>query len=306
MNREVAWRIFANEYNDSTFEIKGEEEKIPSYVVTPLGAKVNRLYIVGVLTDVENISDDGDLIRAHVSDPTGVFTLYSSQYQKDATDTLLDIEVPAFVAIVGKSRTYIPEEGSLYVSVRPEIVRTVASDVRDQWILETCKSTKERIEAFNEAKKMNEANAFEIRKLGYSIGLSEGIVCALKNYEHTDVSKYLALIKESMEFLKPRTDKPSDLTTTPDMIKDINVDVEKKNNKKTSHDNKKDDDFQEKENTVFTIIKEIEGKNGASWDLITEKSKKLGIDKDSTEEVLNSLMEKGLIYEPVLGLIKVT
>ena len=59
MKREPAWRIFAGEYNDSTVEIKGSGEKTPSYVVTPLGCKVNRLFAIGVLTDVENVSEDG-------------------------------------------------------------------------------------------------------------------------------------------------------------------------------------------------------------------------------------------------------
>ena len=77
MKRETAWRIFAGEFNDSTFEIKGDGEKTPNYIVTPLGAKVNRVFVIGVLTDVENISEEGELIRAHISDPTGVFTIYS-------------------------------------------------------------------------------------------------------------------------------------------------------------------------------------------------------------------------------------
>jgi len=85
MKREVAWRVFASEYNDSTVEIKGEGEMAPSYIVTPLGAKIN-------------MSESGGLLRAHVSDPTGVFTLYSGQYQQNATDALSSIEVPAFVA----------------------------------------------------------------------------------------------------------------------------------------------------------------------------------------------------------------
>ena len=108
MKREAAWRVFAGEYNDTTIEIKGEGEMSPSYVVTPLGAKINRLFVIGVLTDVEQVSESGEFIRAHVSDPTGVFTLYSGQYQQEATTALSNIEVPAFVAIVGKARTYTP------------------------------------------------------------------------------------------------------------------------------------------------------------------------------------------------------
>ncbi|MCK5261843.1 MAG: hypothetical protein KAJ44_06655, partial [Thermoplasmatales archaeon] len=79
MKRQPARRIFAGEYNDSTVEIKGSGEKTPSYVVTPLGSKVNRLFAIGVLTDVENVSEDGEFVRAHISDPTGVFTLYSGR-----------------------------------------------------------------------------------------------------------------------------------------------------------------------------------------------------------------------------------
>ena len=133
----------------------------PSYVVTPLGAKVNRLFIIGVLTDVENVSEDGEFLRAHLSDPTGVFTIYSGQYQQEVTDALSNIEVPAFVAVIGKARTYTPEEGTLFVSVRPERIMEVSAEVRDKWILETCKNTKDRIEAVFEATKMNESNTQE-------------------------------------------------------------------------------------------------------------------------------------------------
>lgn len=302
MKREGAWRVFAGEYNDSTVEIKGEGEKTPSYVVTPLGAKVNRLFIVGVLTDVENISESGGLIRAHVSDPTGVFTLYSGQYQPDATNALSDIEVPAFVAVIGKARTYTPEGGTLYVSVRPERITEVNTDVRDLWILETCMNTKDRIEAVVEAKKMSQSNSYDLRKLGYSRELSEGVVTALKNYENIDVSKYLTLIQESLQYLVPGKE------TLPDIQIDKKIDEKKKEEIKETEEVKKadKDEFEEIENTVLEVIKEIEGEDGASWDSITKKCEKTGLDKDSIEEALTSLMDKGLIYEPVLGTIKTT
>ena len=48
--REVSWRVFAEEYNSSTMEHTGEGDKPVSYIVTPLGARVNRLHVVGVVT----------------------------------------------------------------------------------------------------------------------------------------------------------------------------------------------------------------------------------------------------------------
>jgi len=317
MKRETAWRVFAGEYNDSTVEIKGEGEKVPSYIVTPLGAKVNRLFIIGVLTDVENISESGELLRAHVSDPTGVFTLYSGQYQQDVTKTLSEIDVPAFVAIVGKARTYNPEEGVLYVSIRPENIVEVSAEARDQWILETCTSTKNRIEAITEAMKMNQSNSYDLRKLGYSKELSEGIVSALKNYGNKiDVQKYLTLIHESLQYLRPGREKLPDLKIDEEKkeVNDEPVEEEPIKEKKSKKapvktevpDEENEEEPEDIENTILEIIKGIEGKDGASWDSITKKCEKAGLDKDSIEEALNSLIDKGLIYEPVLGTIKTT
>jgi RPA family protein len=324
MKRETAWNIFAGEYNDSTFELKGEGEKTPSYVVTPLGAKVNRLFIIGVLTDVENISENGELLRAHISDPTGVFTLYSGQYQKDVTDALSSIEVPAFVAVIGKARTYSPEEGTLFVSIRPERIMEVNAVTRDRWILETCKNTKDRIEAVFEAMKMTQSSPYELVKLGYSRELCEGIITALKHYGKIDLNKYVTLIQESLQYLKPSKETLPDMkleeveeeketdeeTIEPEeeeeeIIKDKKPKA--KETKKVDNETKeKEDKFIEIENTVLETIKKVEGDDGAPWDLITEKCEKAGLDKDSIEEALSSLMDKGLIFEPTLGIIKTT
>jgi len=316
MKRETAWRVFAGEFNDSTVEIKGQGEMSPSYIVTPLGAKVNRVFVIGVLTDVEKISEDGELLRAHISDPTGVFTLYSGQYQKDVTDILSKIEVPAFVAVIGKARTYSPEVGTLYVSLRPENIMEVSADVRDKWILETCKHTKDRIDAVLEAMKMNQSNTQDLIKLGYSTDLSEGIVEALKSYGSIDINKYVRLIHESLQYLKPRRETLPDLQEKPNKDNFVEkeeeelFEEEEKENKsekkvKEKVDEKKDN-FEETENIVLELIKKVEGEDGAPWDLITEKCEKAGLDKDSIEEALNSLMDKGLIFEPVLGTIKST
>lgn len=307
MKREAAWRVFAGEYNDSNVEVKGDGEKTPSYVITPLGAKINRLFIIGVLTDVENVSEDGDLVRSHISDPTGVFTLYSGQYQQSVTDALKDIEVPAFVAIVGKAKTYTPEEGTIYVSVRPENIVEVDANVRDRWILETCKSTKERIEAVVEAKKMEPSNTADLEKIGYTNALSEGVITALKNYEDVDLNKYIALIHESLQYLTPGENSLPDISskskkTEKKVKKELN-DAGSATGAEVKEDNAR---FEEIEKTVLETIKKIEGNDGAAWDSITEKCEKTGLDHDSIEEALTSLMDKGLIYEPILGTIKTT
>jgi uncharacterized protein len=311
MRREPAWRVFAAEYNDASLEIKGSGEKVPSYVVTPLGSKVNRVFITGVLTDVESVSEGGEYLRAHVSDPTGVFTIYSGQYQQEATNKLQSIEVPAFVAVIGKVRTYIPEEGTLYVSLRPELVREVNAEARDRWIIETCMQTKQRMSAVTEALKMSQPNVYDLRKLGYSRELSEGIVAALKKYGSVDVTKYATLIRESLQYIAPgETEKFDEIQKE----EKLEVKERKKEAKKEQKKPKKQPVEQPVEKTeaadpetvVLETIKELEGDSGAPWDSIVAKCTQQGLDENTIEEALTSLMDKGFIFEPVLGTIKST
>jgi len=283
MRREPAWRVFANEYNGSSAVIRGTGEKSPSYVITPLGAKVNRLFVVGVLTDVESLAGENELIRAHVSDPTGVYTLYSGQFQPEVTATLLNIDTPSFIAFVGKVRIFEPEEGVLFLSVRPESIYEVNSSARDRWILETCKNTWERINAMREALNLSKASVYDLTKLGYSRDLAEGVIKAVEFYKNIDLNKYLDSLEEALSYLIPGE-------------KEVSKEIEEKDER----------EMDEIENTVLEVIKELEGDKGAQWDNIIEKCSQMGIDRDVVEEAISSLLDKGLIYEPVLGTIKTT
>jgi RPA family protein len=271
--REQAWRVFAGEFNDTTCKVEGEGEKTPSYVVTPLGARINRLFFIGVLTDVENISSGGEMIRAHLSDPTGVFVLYAGQYQPELMDYLTNMDTPSYVAIVGKSRTYEPEEGTLYVSVRPELVKEVDASLRNYWVLETCRHTKRRIEAMVEAGNMNSPSIDGLMKLGYNTALAQGVITALSHYGEIKVEFYYSLIKEALTSLKTG---------------DINTD---------SH-------IPEIEEKILNLIKKNEGNQGIPWEKLVEKGIKEKFDKAVIEKTLESLMDKGLVYEPQLGRLK--
>ncbi|MDY7082116.1 MAG: hypothetical protein SXQ77_06865, partial [Halobacteria archaeon] len=168
IDREVVWRVFAREYNDSDFSFKqGDDERAPNYVVTPTGAKVNRVFVVGVVTEVENIGDADDLYRARVSDPTGAFVVYAGQYQPDAMSFLAEVETPSFVAVVGKARTYKPDDSDeVYTSIRPEEINEVDAETRDRWNLETAERTLERIERvrrfFSDGETENARNIYDL------------------------------------------------------------------------------------------------------------------------------------------------
>lgn len=121
--RETAWRLFAGELNSSSASVRGDEEMSPTYVVTRLGAMVNRVMVAGVLTEKENIgSEDEPLWRGRIQDVGGSFFINVGKFQPEAASAIAELEVPAFVAVVGKVKTYTADDGRVFVSVRPETI----------------------------------------------------------------------------------------------------------------------------------------------------------------------------------------
>ncbi len=288
--REVAWRIFAGEYNSSVHVETGSGERAPSYVVTPLGAKVNRIFVVGVLTDVENIGSEAEpMWRARLADPTGVFFVSAGQYQPEAAQVLSKIKPPKFVAVIGKSRTYSPEEGVIYVSIRPEIIKEVNSELRDYWVLDSCRNLKKRLDIVGETLQMEKPNIENIISLGADRNLAEGIYSAIENYEYIDLARFNGMLRTALKHLLPE-EQDFDFKET---------EAEEEPQKDDSQGNI------ELEERLLGIIEKLDSDvKGAVWEDIIEMAQKSGLSRIQIEETTNSLLDKGLIYEPVLGRIK--
>ncbi len=150
---DVAYRIFARELSDTSVALERDPDDVyaPQYVLLPTGAKVTRVFIVGTLTEAEDIGTDTEYWRARISDPTGAFFVYAGgQYQPDATRALTEASVPEFLAVVGKVSVYTTEDGRVMTSIRPETISVVDALVRDRWVLETARQTLDRIKELEE------------------------------------------------------------------------------------------------------------------------------------------------------------
>jgi RPA family protein len=280
--REPAWRVFAAEYNSSKHYIKATEPKTPSYIITPLGAKISRVFIVGVLTEVRLITDE--IVKARIADQTGAFYLLAGKFNPDSRQLLETVKVPQFVAVVGKVNVYNPREDLMYVSVVPERVKVVNELLRDYWVFDTARRLKIRIDAMNEALKMREPSVNELTSLGFSRKLSEGIVLALQYYKKINVERYMDMLKDALKHLLPEYRAMG--YELPSIEEEEEV----------------EDESNEDTDRVLQLISELDkdGK-GASYEDLLEKS---GLDEERLDEVLLSLQEKGEIYEPYLGKFK--
>jgi RPA family protein len=219
-NREVAHRLFAAEYDDATYSYsESDEERAPNYVVTPTGARVNRLFAVGVLTEVGQAGET--MLRARVADPTGAFVIYAGQYQPEAMAFLDNVEPPAFVAVTGKARTFQPEDSDqVFTSVRPEEISEVDSETRDRWTVTTAERTLERVATVTTALNTGQTDdelRDTLREQGVDPSFAAGIPIALEQYDTTRA--YLAdvqrLALDAIRIVADEIDAVDDLTLAP-------------------------------------------------------------------------------------------
>ncbi len=314
--REVAWRMFAGELNDSSLVMTGEEERAPTYVITPLGARVNRVYIVGVITDLENVgSPEEPLWRAKLIDPTGTTYISAGQFQPDAALAMSKLTVPGFAAIIGKVRVYSPEGGVMYISVRPETVMPVEKSARDAWVLDGCIGLRQRLDAVSEAVKMEEPTAEALEKLGYRQSLADGIVRAMEHYGDIPLEKYHTMLIDSLRYLIPEEGGTPDLPEAEEKEETEAADYDEFEESIDTppappaiEPEPKEDSDEELTADEEKLLKVITGSDpkatGMDWDLLEKAAKKAGLKKEAFDTAAEGLLDKGLIYEPMMGKIR--
>lgn len=149
--RELAQRVFAAEFNDASHTFReSDDDRAPVYALLPTGAKANRVFVVGTLTETDDVGEETEYWQGRIVGPTGTFFTYAGQYQPEAAGMLRETEPPAFVALVGKPRTYETDDGEINVSLRPEHLTVVDESTRNRWVTETATRTLERIRRFDD------------------------------------------------------------------------------------------------------------------------------------------------------------
>lgn len=274
MRRQVSWRVFAHEFNRANLQQSGDEPRAPSFVITPTGAKCNRLFVIGVATEVENIGVDTDLWRARIADPTGVFTTYAGQYQPEVSIMLSKMEVPQFVALTGKARLYEPDDTSTYASMRIEDIGISSSFARDKWILNTGIRSMERVSAMRLAigsslkgwKLMN-----HLLDKGVDENIADGVTRAIDHYpigsdvlndiKHIVLGAVRSIVRDELQHEKSR-------------------------------------------NIVLELMQSMDEGGGVEYDALIEASKEGGLGEVMLEEVVQDLMREGRCSEPKIGILK--
>lgn len=318
LDREVAWRIFAWEFNRSNLHMSEGDERAPNYIITPTGVKCNRLFIIGVVTEVENIGQDNSLWKARIADPTGVFTVYAGQYQPEAAIFLSELNVPAYVAVVGKARKYEPEDGSVYTSVRPEEINIADEKQRDRWVLDTAERTLERVglikEAMNSKLSGNELKEFLMKK-GNSPVVADGISRAIEHYKNLDriIEELRTAVIQAIKAVASENNEENQVAVRNPVEKEKIEEIPERiidpkgigyMENKTTPEPEKIEKTPEPKEDIAAIIDKLDTGKGANYSQVVEKAMEAGIGAEIVESGIKELMEEGRCYEPKIGVLR--
>ncbi|MDY9927048.1 RPA family protein [Methanosarcina sp.] len=285
LKREVAKRVFAKEFEacrelekSARSASEAADSKSPNLLISPLGLILNRVFIVGVLTELDSIGTQNEMWKARIVDPTGAFTVYAGQFQPDASIFFSTVQVPAFIALTGKARIYEPEPGSIFISVRAEEANVVDEEIRNRWVVDTAEQTVDRLEAFSDALASGyrgETLREYLLERGVSEELAEGISIAIEKERAPQVfAKQLrASIRQG--------------------LRTLNFEAEDTTGAKA-----------DQKEFVLELLREMSGGKGIDYAAFVDAAVSRGIPEEVVEEVVRSLLAGGQCYEPRIGIIR--
>jgi len=195
-SRQSAIRIFAQEYSESSLVERGVGEYDPSFVITKLGAKVNRCLVCGGLERMERRDgESGPFYRGQVRDPSGTHYFDVAPFQPElhpeAEELLARFETgdSVLISIVGRQKSNESEDGGIFTSIRAESFIEIDMETYKSWMVEAADATLRRLDAY--AKSHGEDMSEEsFRNAGIPDDLVPGLIKSREHYGEFDTEAY--------------------------------------------------------------------------------------------------------------------
>ena len=307
--REPGVLVLAKELSAAIEKHVEDREYSPTYLISEIGAKLSRVLIGGVLDQLENRGTEEDpFYTARVIDPNGDFYyLQAGQYNPEGAMALSKLEAGVPVLCVGKVRARTPEDSErTYVSVQPEGIRAVSMDEVSHWAIKACDKLNTRINA-NKAFGNDDAALKEAKLTRREM---DGLELSKEFYPTVAVENYQALLYDCLtrlaggdvatpettnftgEFEPAKTAEPETETEVKEVAEEVKEEEEvseEKSQPAASDDN---------EAKVLALIKKMDEGDGIYYDDLGIAISMEGIDGPMLDEILDSLTDQGLIFQP--------
>lgn len=305
--RQPAWHMLAAEFGESTLSQQGSGEFDPLFVISKLGAKVNRVIVAGMLErlDPRETSNGSTLWQGQLRDPSGLhfFSVgdYASESMRELTIQLssrLDDGETIMLMMTAKARYFQNEEGAVYTSLRPEEAAVISREVYRNWLVKSSKGMLERIDFQEKSSSLEKTNEAFVAG-GIPENLVEGLLLASEHYGDFDLESYRLNIMNALDIAEGKVPSfTQNSATSPQSSLEVSED-------ESSEGNSSEESVDLKQ-VILDLIARLDGGEGVDFDTLLSNAAARGHDRDSSESALDELTEEGSVHEPRFGWFKIT
>lgn len=301
--------MLASEFSDSTLNQQGSGEFDPMFIITKLGAKVNRVIVAGMLErlDPRETSNGSTLWQGQLRDPSGLhfFSVgdYAPESMRELTIQLssrIEDGESIMLLMTAKARYFQNEEGAVYTSLRPEEAAIVTREVYRNWLVSACKGMLERMDMQEKTISLEKTtNALEAA--GIPENMREGLLLAGEHYGEIDTEPYRLNIMNALDIAEDKI--PS---FTPNSTPKSQASLEIEEQEITQDEAPASDGEVDLNQVLLDLISRLDQGEGVDFDTLLSNAAARGHDRDASEAALDDLTEDGTVHEPRFGWFKIT
>jgi uncharacterized protein len=299
--REPAWRVFAHEFQAAVHEESGTGERPVRYVLSPLGARMNRVLLVGSLGVPDSVGKDpaAPFLRSRLADPTGSFNVTAGGFQPRALAAFQAIQTPQRAMVVGKAHLYSGRDGVAYGSIRAEAVRAIDAEEYRAALAEVLRQTLARLDLLEDVRAgRGPETGADAARAGIAPLWWTGAVRATARYPTADLAPFraplTAVLRELTGPVAPSTPAP------PSTARVTHAAPPEPAAAPSAAERAQEasfldivDDLAERSADGYAELKEALG-----------AAERGGLSGDRAEELLNRLEETGVLEEPIVGKLR--
>ncbi|MEL0265856.1 MAG: hypothetical protein VW945_00040 [Candidatus Poseidoniales archaeon] len=292
--RQPAHLLLASEFGSATLHEKGSGEYDPSFVITKLGAKVNRIVAAGLLERLElrETSNGSSLYQGQLRDPTGLHYFSVGEYNSEMMQELahqwterLDDGEPLLVMMTSKTRWYQTDEGAVYTSLRPEEACVVSREVYANWLLDACEATMTRMNQFT--------SSLEVEPTLDAYGRAElptSLLAARNHYGEVDLEPFKLNLMQALDIAEGRIEA----ATTPPPMMSLPDGGDGESEPSAGGD-------QDVQAFLLQAIGHLDQGEGVTFDTLLKNAVARGFVREVAEAKLDDMLDAGTLEEPRFG-----
>lgn len=301
--REPAWRVTARELESSFEEERGSGERAASYLLSPFGARMNRVLVAGELSPAEPIGRDeaSTFWRARLTDPSGAVAVTAGSFQPRAMAQLRSARDSRPCLAVGKVHLYRGRDGVAYVSVRAEAVRSVSENEERALLADTVRQTLDRLDLLERLEKTPSTTDEELAAEGIPLAWARAARESLRRYPTVDRASFR---RELAPAVRRVAGESGPVVSTAPLSPAVTVTRAAPPRAPAPPPTAAE---RAEESVFLDLLDEIAEVSVDGYADLKEVASRLeaqGVVADRVETMLNRLEEEGVVEEPIVGKLR--